>query len=284
MSIHIHIILVINKVKNHLTLAATDVIFWASNHYEQFKMKMHGASLMEKQVAQKINFRKTHFVFLINQRNRIAPQNFLVSHLQVDMKNKYILSIIILLIMFNGCIPVLRSSKGLEKGQMQISYNAPVAGDIRYGISDNTEFRYSIIGESFETDLMCHFHKSFDYSFAIGTQWLPDWEGDGLRIIPNKPKHQTIGLSLNASKEYWKRINPYVGFSSSIRMNENREMFMFFATGIEMTLLKRNLYPINLVITPELIYIPGGTGGDFDYTFFGSCGIGLSFDLMKIFK
>ena len=57
-----------------------------------------------------------------------------------------VIFLLLVVLTLTNCLPVLRSSHGLRRGEFQVSYNAPLAGDVRVGLTDKIEYRYSIIG------------------------------------------------------------------------------------------------------------------------------------------
>lgn len=198
------------------------------------------------------------------------------------------MSALVFVVTITSCLPILRSSNGLRKGQFQVSYNAPLAGDIRVGLTDNIEYRYSIIGESFESDFMYHLHRSFDYSVTAGIIWGPDWDNEAnkypyLPLFTDREK-VAAAIAIGMSKAYGERYNPYIAYSYSERTTYGHDAHSFITLGVEIAVAKRDKYPVNLVLTPEVMFIPGSTGGDFDTYVYGSLGIGLNFDTKRLIK
>lgn len=200
-------------------------------------------------------------------------------------KIKIILIPLFSMLLIQECIPVLRSSKSLKPGEVSVCYNAPFAGDIRVGITNFSEYRYSVIGEGFETDLLFHCHRELDYSLAIGIQWLPNYEKDYFHFLPYNTKKLGVGFTGIISNEIYDRFNPYIGFSISKPYNEilkASKVENFYTIGCESRVFKDGRSPINFSLTPEFIYIPQGTGGDFNTFCWGSVGIGIIIDFEKI--
>jgi hypothetical protein len=157
----------------------------------------------------------------------------------------------------------------LGRGDLKITYNAPAAGDIRYGVTNNTEARLALIFERWEADLMHHFHNIsfFDYSFSYGGSWLPNYDNQS-----DSNSNYAFGVATTISKQ-WKIFNPYFGISNSwVSPNYNNSFFTSIGTDID---ILKGRYSIYLQLTPELIWIPASSGAFGDPLFVGSFGAGL---------
>jgi len=92
------------------------------------------------------------------------------------MKNNYLLVLTFLLSTFfllSSCVG-LRSGKGLSQGELHVGYIAPLAGAVRYGVTDNIESRYTVIFENSNFDLYFHTNDDsslYNYGFLYGTSW-----------------------------------------------------------------------------------------------------------------
>ena len=60
-------------------------------------------------------------------------------------------------------------------------------------------------------------------------------------------------------------------------------MSYFITMGCEVTLLQRNTKSFNIVITPEIMYLPRASGEESDVNYWASLGIGLNTDFKKLF-
>jgi hypothetical protein len=197
-------------------------------------------------------------------------------------------TLLLFILLLQNCIPVLRSSKGLDPGELSICYNAPYAGDIRVGITKYSEIRYSKVGEGLESDLMFHYRHNLDYALAIGLQWDPDHDED-YYFLPHNIKESDLGITGIISKELAQRFNPYIGFSLSKPFKgkfESPGFEYFYTIGCETRILRDRdrKFPFNFYLTPEFVYIPQGTGGEYNTNFWGSLGMGIILDFEKIVK
>ena len=185
-----------------------------------------------------------------------------------------------MLFLLNGCMS-MRSAKGLNPGQLMVSYNAPLAGDIRLGMTKNLEARFSIMGESYESDLFFHFHNNIsDIGIALGYQWLGH----------DEKNHNYTG-NMIISKELNKRFNPYVGYNFHIDSDRKNEKFFYsiifhyFTIGCEIFIFDSEKFPVNLILTPEIGYSPQRIAPDFYNSYYlGYLGLGISFDFCKMIK
>ena len=200
-----------------------------------------------------------------------------------ENKIKKLIFLIIALVILQGCIPILRSAKGLEPGEVKVAYNTPACAEIRVGVTEHTELRASLIGESFGADVMQHYHNdNFDYGFALGYSLLPR---SSLAIS----KKISIGFSAIASttKDYFNgniNINPYLGFSNLYKFHEevyvpeNRKKHTYyFSFGIESFVLKKK-FPFYLSLTPEIIWSPHASGQGFDPKVWADLSIGIMYN------
>jgi len=165
----------------------------------------------------------------------------------------------------------MRSARGLNKGEIQVSYDAPFAGEMRIGLTDHIEARYTNFAlEENQVDFFLHTHKdptAINYGLSVGL-FGGEVENDALFF------HGVISKGVNY------RFIPYLGLTFS-----PKEVGYMHA-GAEITLLMRPNYLIQ--VTPEIMI-----HGDIltnkepldlyngDYRVIGVLGLGVRFNFLK---
>jgi len=80
-------------------------------------------------------------------------------------------------LLLSGCVG-LRSEKGLDQGELNISYYAPLAGAVRYGVTDNIEVKGMLVFEVYYLDLFLHTNRDsgqVNYGLTLGTYYNYDY-------------------------------------------------------------------------------------------------------------
>ena len=167
-------------------------------------------------------------------------------------KSLTIVTIVIMAILSQGCVPLLRSAKGLKAGEIQTTcslYNIRdgKAGGIvsaRVGVTEKVEIQYIGnfgLSNYHNVDVFTHFHKkSYDFGFT-----------GGCSIISNDDPLLRFGwyplpyVSATISKEYFNRFNPYIGCNFGL-------VSLYPAIGCETYLFNRETSSFNIFITPEI--------------------------------
>jgi hypothetical protein len=172
--------------------------------------------------------------------------------------------LIISFFLLTGCT-AMRSARGLDKGDIQISYNAPYGGDLRIGITDYIEGRYALNSvELNQIDVFIHTHfdqTAFNYGMSTG-------------FFEGHIDYRAMFINGIISKGINNSILPYLGISYSV------EFGWYLHTGAEITLFKLQSYQIQL--TPEIMVnrdILNDRYSEFDIV--GVLGIGVRFNLFK---
>ena len=178
------------------------------------------------------------------------------------------------LILLSGCM-TLRSAKGMKPGEVMVSYNAPLAGDVRVGITKNIEARYALMGEAQELDLFYHLHnKNYDLGFALGYQWLCSHEFQ-----------DAYNTNILLSRQLNKYFSPYISYTNLFEGTFKGGYFCYFNLGCEIFILDSEKSSFNVVLTPELGFSPRKIVNEiYNSHFFGAVGIGFSYDFMRLFN
>lgn len=176
---------------------------------------------------------------------------------------------------FSGCF-ALRSAEGLAAGELNVNYVAPLAGSIRYGVTDNVEARFSIIGETYNYDLYLHTHfdsghLNYGVMFGVNTIW------------DRKPFYYAGGMLGKKLNEYF---SPYAALTGlydterkKIRMDQS-----YISIGNE-TMIRLFNSKVYLNLTPEVSFSINNRKSDiYSGWIFGAINIGLVVDVYSLFN
>lgn len=182
-----------------------------------------------------------------------------------------ILGSIVIIIFLSSCAAI-RSGKGLSKGELNVGYTAPLAGSIRYGITDNIESRFSVIFESYNFDLYFHTNSDsslYNYGMTIGGHYIND----------NHPSYFT-GFTLDR-----KINNHFLPYISYIIYSDLSKMGGMLSLGSEIIIPLTKNNSITLLVIPELSYTTKPVSVEnFKSSFLGLVNIGLTFDIKKLLR
>jgi len=176
------------------------------------------------------------------------------------------LSLLIIFTFLTNCAAI-RSGKGLSKGELNIGYTAPLAGSVRYGITNNIESRFSVVFESYNFDLYFHTHSDsnlYNYGVTIGSSYLYDRNPYYFGGI-------TIDRKLNSF------IYPYFSYIIYSDFNDFNNQL---SVGSEIKFILSKKKKIVLLIIPEVSYLTKDIeimGSNTNVV--GLINIGLLFDL-----
>ena len=177
---------------------------------------------------------------------------------------------IIVLTLFLSSFAAIRSGKGLSKGELNVGYTAPLAGSIRYGITDNIESRFSLVFESYNFDLYFHTNSEsslYNCGVTIGSSYLHD----------RKPYYFS-GFTID--RKLGNNFYPYLSY---IFYSDFKNVNNQFSFGIEFKLNLSNRKKISLLIIPEVSYLTRHIEVfGLNTHVIGAINVGLSFDLLQL--
>ncbi len=181
------------------------------------------------------------------------------------MRSVYLLALLILT--STGCIPIARSAKGLKPGVVAVTYHAPLSADIRVGMTEKIEGRFSSIFDTFALDI--NYHKpvaNYYRSITVGANWMPPIRTDGIinRINPTNAEIIRYGGAITYSRNFSGKFifnydaNPYWGYTHSF--NVKTQFNNYFAVGAE-TRLKFKYIDVLLIPEMQITIETGGIDG-----------------------
>lgn len=159
------------------------------------------------------------------------------------MKNNILLFLIFFpLFCFNGCFG-LRSAEGLKEGELNVNYIAPIAGSVRYGLTENVETRLLYIGtDDFYYDLYLHTNDA--KNFING--------GITAGVSYSKYRQPNYYAGFTLGKKISENFSPYTSYLFHRYAEENQyRSFEYLALGTEISfnLWKNGKY--KFLLTPE---------------------------------
>ncbi len=150
-----------------------------------------------------------------------------------------IVALLLVLIISSGCT-TFHSAKGIDKGDVMLSYHAPFAGTIRYGVTQHIESQFTVFGWGNCAELFYHQHNNaynFDYGLSAG-------------IMYDYKDYSPI-LSAVISKEYKGKINPYISYFYDFNdVFEKNTSLSYWSVGCE--IFSNDNKGEKFVITPEI--------------------------------
>ena len=178
---------------------------------------------------------------------------------------------LVLLTLFLVRCTALRSAKGLSGGRLNVAYTAPLAGSVRYGITDNIESRFSLIFESYNFDLFIHTHSDstlYNYGVTVGGHYIND----------SKPSYYA-GFTLD--RKINNRLLPYVSY---MIYSDFAAMQWTLSVGSEIAIpLKKDV--ITWLIIPELSYSSKVIQiENFRSHYLAALNMGVTFNVKKLFQ
>lgn len=148
-----------------------------------------------------------------------------------------IFSSVILLI--NGCWS-LRSAQGLSEGELNVNYVAPLAGSIRYGVTDNVESRFILAGESINGDVFIHTNTN-DRKINYGLMF-------GINDDSQKSYYTGIVSSIKISKY----VSPYLStifiYNPEIKRIDYEQSYLSLGSDVRIPITNH----LAFLITPEV--------------------------------
>jgi len=190
---------------------------------------------------------------------------------------KYLVMVFVSLsvLVFSGCF-ALRSAEGLNEGELNVNYIAPLAGSVRYGVTDNVETRFTIAGESNNYDLFIHTSADsshVNYGLTLGTS----------TVLERKPFYYA---GLTFGKKFNSYFSPYVSVTGmydterkKLRMSES---YLSIGSETRITIFGTG---ISFLITPEISFAPSPRESDvYSGWIFAAMNIGVIFDVYSFFK
>lgn len=187
----------------------------------------------------------------------------------IDFRNMQLRIFILLsIIQLSASCTVLRSAKGLEQGQVQVNYAAPLYAGLRAGITDHVEARGYLVGETNGWDLFLH-SRNEKWNYGLSGGLIYDAEKGGPRW------HSSLILSRSLNQHF----TPYLGYTYGDIGKK------YVSLGLETTVFKPST-PFNVVIIPEINIYSSDISGDFTpYKYFtGTILIGFNIDFKRIFR
>ncbi len=185
----------------------------------------------------------------------------------------YLSFLFILSNFFNGCVG-LRSAKGLDQGELSVNYYAPLAGAVRYGLTDNIEVKGMLIFEVYYFDVFVHTNRDsgkVNFGFTLGTYNNYDY---GYRSY----------LGGTISKRISKYFTPYAGIFLYTKSDSYKERIYQFSLGTEVNLYIADNSEFKFFLVPEIMITPQIKNRDFGSPVYGTVGIGMNFNFLKLFK
>lgn len=171
-----------------------------------------------------------------------------------------------------GCASAGRSTRGLDAGQLEVSYIPPFSGSARLGIIDNVETRYALWFEMQEFDIYVHTNNEnrlFNYGLALG-KLFPVEDGN-LYFV-------SFVLGSNFKHRYY----PYITYTHYTDFAKFYPQYWDLSLGCEIIVYTSNSKQFQFRLTPEFIIAPYFDTYPFNTPVVASIGLGIIFDLTKL--
>lgn len=164
----------------------------------------------------------------------------------------------------------MRSAKGLNAGEVALTYTAPLAGSARIGLTDNIESRLGFVFESAYADFYFHTladSSRYNYAFILGATT----SHNGKQFIYSGG---TVDLRVS------KYVRPYV---NNIILTDFSKLYNQVSLGAEVQFLLAS--GNSFFIVPEVTYMPEiNDVSDLDLPFAAAIGLGIRFNLWETVK
>ena len=174
----------------------------------------------------------------------------------------------------SACAGAGRSTRGLDSGQLEISYIPPYSGTARLGIVDNFEIRYSIWFEAQAFDLYLHTNNEsnlFNYGLVVG-EIFP----------PGSDQKNSYYVSAVLGSNFKHRYYPYITYTHYTDFVKIHPKMWDLSFGCEIIVYTSNSKQFQFRLTPEFIIAPYFDDYPLNTPVVATIGLGFIFDLTKL--
>ncbi|GEM_PF-3621363 len=172
--------------------------------------------------------------------------------------------------LLSACASAGRSTRGLDSGQLQISYLPPFSGSARLGIIDNFEIRYGLWFEAQEFDLYLH-TKNESYplngGLVIG------------KLFPAEAHHDIYFVSFVLGSNFKHHYYPYITYTHYTDFIKLHPIYWDLSFGCEIIMYTSKNKNFQFRLSPEFIIAPYFNSYPFNTPFVATLGLGFVFDL-----